>query len=105
MAVDSDPKLQSELAMVFVEDCPRMLSELDKALQARYLGAVEAAAHALKSSLGNFGKSEAFHAAARLEHTAFHGNLADVKRIALLLVDEVQQLARELAGKAHKASA
>ncbi|HEV8524158.1 MAG TPA: Hpt domain-containing protein [Terriglobales bacterium] len=105
MAVDNDPEVQSELAMVFVEDCPRMLSDLDKALQARDLGAVEAAAHALKSSLGNFGKTEAFQAAARLEHMAFHGSLADVKRIALSLAEEVQRLSRELAGKAHKASA
>jgi len=102
MAVDGDPELQSELAMIFVQDCPRMLSELDKALQAHDFGAVEAAAHALKSSLGNFGKREAFQAAARLEHTAFHGTLADVKRIALLLVEEVQRLSRELAGTAHK---
>lgn len=102
MALDGESELQSELAMTFVEDCPRMLAELHKALQEHDLGAVEVAAQALRSSLGNFGKSEAFQAAARLEHVAFYGNLSDVKRIALLLIEEVQQLSRELAGAAHK---
>ena len=63
----SDPELRKELAELFLEDCPRLLSEIRQALTQHNGAALKIAAHTLKGSAGVFRVSPAYEAAFRLE--------------------------------------
>jgi len=73
--VDGDLELLHKLVEVFWEDCPRMLSDIRKALDARSSKALLSAAHALKGSLSYFGANSALQAALRLEILGRQGTL------------------------------
>jgi HPt (histidine-containing phosphotransfer) domain-containing protein len=73
--VGGDEDLLREIAEIFLDECPDALSEVKQAIDATDAGALQNAAHALKGSVGNFGASEAYEAALRLEMMGRNGNL------------------------------
>ncbi len=66
--LEGDPELRQELAAMFLEDCPRLLSEIHAAMLAEDGPALKLAAHTLKGSAGVFRVQAAFDAALRMEH-------------------------------------
>jgi PAS domain S-box-containing protein len=67
--------LVNSLIRTFREDSPKMLRRIHEALTSRDATRVVEAAHALKGSVGNFGKTQAFDTARQLELTAREGPL------------------------------
>jgi signal transduction histidine kinase/DNA-binding response OmpR family regulator len=65
--VDGDMALITELAGLFLSECPERLAEIRQAISQRDAPRLKRGAHTLKGSVGNFGTSGAFEAAARLE--------------------------------------
>jgi len=65
--VGGDKELLREIAVLFIEDCPRALAEIQEAITARDAAKLENAAHALKGSVANFGARDAVESAFRLE--------------------------------------
>lgn len=65
--VGGDEELLREIAALFLEECPRMMADIQAAVLAGDAESLERAAHSLKGSVGNFGARRAFRAAARLE--------------------------------------
>jgi len=63
-----DPELRKELAAMFLEDCPRLLSEIRSAVTQHDGPSLKFAAHTLKGSVGVFKVQPAFDAALRMEH-------------------------------------
>ena len=63
-----DPELRQELAVMFLEDCPKLLSEIRAAMTQHDGPALKHAAHTLKGSAGVFKVQPAFDAALRMEH-------------------------------------
>jgi HPt (histidine-containing phosphotransfer) domain-containing protein len=63
-----DPELRKELAAMFLEDCPKLLSEIRAALTQHDGPGLKLAAHTLKGSAGVFKVQPAFDAALRMEH-------------------------------------
>lgn len=63
-----DPELRRELAAMFLEDCPKLLSEIRTALTQRDGPSLKHAAHTLKGSAGVFKVPPAYDAALRMEH-------------------------------------
>ena len=74
-----DPNLLRRLADVFRNDCPRMLAEVRKALQAGNAEAVARAAHAFKGAAANFGVADIVEIARRAEAAGREGNLIKAK--------------------------
>jgi CheY-like chemotaxis protein len=70
-----DRDLLKELQQTFVEECPRVSSELYQHLHARDSVALADAAHALKGMLSTFSAIGAQHAAEALELAAMAGDL------------------------------
>jgi two-component system sensor histidine kinase/response regulator len=68
--VGGDPQLLAEIAVLFLQDLPRGMGELRKAVAARDAAAIERHAHSLKGSVSNFGAQEARDAAQDLETQA-----------------------------------
>jgi two-component system sensor histidine kinase/response regulator len=63
-----DLELRQELAAMFLEDSPRLLSEIRDAMNQHDGPALKFAAHTLKGSAGVFRVQPAFEAALRMEH-------------------------------------
>ena len=76
--VGGDAQLLGEIAGLFLQDLPRGLGEIRKAVAARDALAIERHAHALKGSVSNFGAQEASDAAQELETKARAGSLAGI---------------------------
>src|ERR1700676_1488611 len=65
--VGGDRQLLREIAVLFIEECPRAFAEIQAAVAAGNAVRLEHAAHALKGSVANFGARNAVEAAFRLE--------------------------------------
>ena len=63
-----EPELRKELATMFLEDCPKLLSEIRGAMTQQDGTALKLAAHKLKGSTGVFRVQSAFDASLRMEH-------------------------------------
>jgi two-component system, sensor histidine kinase and response regulator len=74
--VGGDVGLLKELAVVFIDECPRWLAGIRNGLARGDAGQVKAAAHPLKGSLGTFAAKGPHEAALALETMARHGQLA-----------------------------
>ena len=65
--VGGDLDLLREIAVLFLDECPRALREIHQAVAGENAAKLENAAHSLKGSVANFGASAAVAAALRLE--------------------------------------
>jgi CheY-like chemotaxis protein len=90
-------KLARKMVRAFLQDCPRMLNAIRRAVRARNPEAIRSAAHALKGASGNWGPNGAFEAAANLERTAKNGNLSAVDAEFDRVKSELSLLRRKLA--------
>ena len=100
--VDGDVALLQELVTMFLEDCPRMMAEIEDAVGRADAGAVSRAAHALKGSIGNFASGGPFEAARQLEELGREGTVAGLNDAWVALRDAVarfQPALVELAGQ------
>jgi HPt (histidine-containing phosphotransfer) domain-containing protein len=70
-----DDEFFREIATVFLEDFPRMLSELRDACTCQDLAALRTTAHAFKGAISHFTDGDAYAAAATLERLAQTGQL------------------------------
>jgi PAS domain S-box-containing protein len=90
--VDGDAKLLEELAGLFLADSARLLSTVEEAVAHGDAEALEHAAHALKSSVGNFAANAAYASAAKLEMLGRHGNVAEAQEAYAALQQEIERL-------------
>jgi two-component system sensor histidine kinase/response regulator len=102
--VGDDPEFLVEIADVFLEDCPKLLSDIRTAISQQDARRLEHAAHTLKGSVANFGAEPARAAAFRLEVLGRTGKLAEAPDACQLLEGEIERfnqalvtLARQLA--------
>jgi HPt (histidine-containing phosphotransfer) domain-containing protein len=72
-----DQDLLREIAGLFVEDCPRQLDDLGRALDRGDAAVAQRAAHTIKGSVGNFGAPAVVELAGRIEGHAKNGRLAE----------------------------
>lgn len=97
--VGGDAELLGELAQLFLDDYPRLLTNLKNAAADQDAAALERAAHTLKGSVSNFGAQEVFDAAYRLELlgrnqelSALTESIAALENALALLRPELQAL-------------
>ncbi|MEO8098132.1 MAG: Hpt domain-containing protein [Acidobacteriota bacterium] len=76
--VGGDTELLKELGELFMEEYPRILTELRAAYSKHDANGVERSAHGLKGSVANFGAQSAVDAAFRIEQMGRQGNLQEV---------------------------
>jgi len=97
--VEGDRSLLVDLVKLFFEDCPRLLRALRQAAQRRDAKRLEEAAHALKSSLGNFAAHDALAAVGSLEIMGRQGgDLAEAREACRALEAEIERLRPVLEG-------
>jgi two-component system sensor histidine kinase/response regulator len=96
--VDGDEGLLADLAKLFCEESPKLLSAVQDAVAKRDIAALKRAAHSLKGSISTFAARDATEAALRLEDLARAGELAGAEDAYRLLVAQVERLKQALEG-------
>jgi PAS domain S-box-containing protein len=102
--VDGDRDLLKEVAGLFFEDTPRLMTEIRNAVERADAQALERSAHTLKGSVGNFGAKRAFDLAYNLEQMGRNGDYARAMEVfgqleqqIALLVPALESLMKEKA--------
>ncbi len=90
--LDGDEDLLREIAGLFLDNCPRMLSDIRQAVADRDSRALERAAHALKGSVSNLSARAAFEAVLRLEEMSRKGDLTRAEDACAALEQEIERL-------------
>jgi two-component system, sensor histidine kinase and response regulator len=94
--VDGDEGLLADLAKLFCEESPKLLSTVQDAVKKRDAAALKRAAHSLRGSMSTFAAREATEAASRLEELARVGELVNADDAYALLVAQVERLKQAL---------
>jgi HPt (histidine-containing phosphotransfer) domain-containing protein len=79
--VGGDLELLREIAMLFLDDYPKSLRELRRAVESGDAKGVERSAHGLKGSVSNFGARPAVEAALQLETMGRMQKLVQVEQV------------------------
>jgi len=87
--LDGDMELLAELAGLFIQESPKLLSAIQQAIEQDDAQGLERAAHALKGSVGNFAIPTAVKAALTLETMGREGNLASADTAYAVLQKEI----------------
>ncbi len=91
-SVDGDVEFLRELVEMFIEDYPRLLSEIREAVTRGDSKALESTAHTLKGSVGNFDAKAVFKAALKLENMGRNEDLSHAEEAYAALEKEFERL-------------
>ena len=94
--IDYDREHMHELALIFLEEYPRLSDRLRSALETGDSKALERAAHSFKGSAGIFSAARAVAAAQRLEDIGRAGDLADAREALEALQQELVSVKHSL---------
>ncbi len=94
--VGGDRQLLAELVNIFLDECPKMLGQIQDAIRDGDGEALWKASHTLKGSVGNFAAPAAFEAALRLEKIGRAGVIAEAEAALLELEAELETLRESL---------
>lgn len=94
--VGGDEQLLQEVALLFLDDYPKVLEDIHTAIQAKNPQALERAAHTLKGSVANFGAEDVVEAAFVLESMGRSGDLAKAMECYLRLDTLLKRLRPDL---------
>jgi len=88
--------LLREIAILFIEQCPGALAEIQDAVTRGDAARLENAAHALKGSVANFGARDAVEAAFRLEQMGRTNQMSEAEEMLRKLEGALSAVCREL---------
>ena len=94
--VGGDEELLREIAVLFLEDYPSLMSKIQKAIVVNDACGLERAAHSLKGSVANFGSDAAYQAALDLEQIGRSRNLEGVADALAHLIAVMSYVCPEL---------
>jgi two-component system sensor histidine kinase/response regulator len=95
--VDGNKRLMRDLAKLFLAECPKFLSRIERAVAEHDSHGLAFAAHTLKGSLSNLAARPASDVALQLEKMALQGNLNNAAEVYAVLETEIGRLEPELA--------
>ncbi len=94
--VGGDEELLREIAVLFLEDCPSLMTKIDQAVNANDATNLERAAHSLKGSVANFGSDAAYQAAFDLEQIGRSKNMEQAREAHARLISVMDEVCPEL---------
>jgi two-component system, sensor histidine kinase and response regulator len=101
--VEGDRQLLAEMAELFLEECPKLMADVQAAVTGGDAPALIRAAHTLKGSAANFGAHQAFEAAQELERMGRSGNLQLANPACHRLEEALERVRMALEGLAVEA--
>jgi len=94
-AVDGDWDLLRDVVDAFLEECPGLMSDIQKAIETDDTAWLRRTAHTLKGAMRTFGASQAGDAAWELEQMGASGELIEVNECLATLKKKVDELVPE----------
>jgi two-component system, sensor histidine kinase and response regulator len=95
---DGDIELTRELAEMFINECPRHLTDIRAAISDGNAKALEHSAHTLKGSVGNFSTTGAHESALKLEMLGKSGSVTGAPEILKVLEEQLAKFNQLLSG-------
>jgi two-component system, sensor histidine kinase and response regulator len=95
--VDGNVELLRELVAIFVEDCPKWMTDIRAAIKRGDALGLRYSAHQLRGSVSNFGTPAAYQSACQLEQAAGAGDLTWAADIYSSLDRAIHRFQEELA--------
>jgi two-component system, sensor histidine kinase and response regulator len=95
--VEGDEELLKEIVQLFIEDCPRLMGQMQDCVRENNAAGLRLAAHTMKGSLGYFGPSQACALASELEILGRDGRLEQAAPLCEALLAKLNQLQPALA--------
>jgi two-component system sensor histidine kinase/response regulator len=92
LRVEGDEGLLADLAKLFCDESPRMLSVIQDAIKLKNADALARGAHSLKGSVATFSAQQAFDLALKLERLGRANDFADAERVFGLLSAEIEHV-------------
>ena|GEM_PF-778634 len=92
-------KTLKELAQLFLDECPKMIGEIEQAISSENAKALRRAAHTLKGSAAIFAATPVVEAAYQVESIGREGNLEEVEEAIVVLKAELKLLTPDLIEK------
>jgi two-component system, sensor histidine kinase and response regulator len=90
--VGDDMELLTDMAELFLDDCPRLMSEIRESITRQDSKVLEHSAHTLKGSASNFSAASVVEAAFRLEQMGRDGDITHAEAAYATLEQEMQRL-------------
>ena len=100
--VGGDEQLLREIAVLFLEDYPSLITQIEKAVAESDAHNLERAAHSLKGSVANFGSDAAYQAAFDLEQMGRSKDLQNMHEAHARLVTVMSHVCPELKALSHE---
>ena len=100
--VEGDEDLLEEIVQLFIEDCPRLVGQMEESLREKNAAGLRLAAHTLKGSLSYFGPSQACALACELEILGRDDCLEQAVPFHEALLAKLNELQPVLAGLIRK---
>ena len=94
--VGGDEELLREIAGLFLEDYPSLITQIEQAVATGDANGLERAAHSLKGSIANFGSEAAYQASLDLEQIGRSKDLTKMHEALARLVEVMTQVTPEL---------
>jgi two-component system, sensor histidine kinase and response regulator len=95
--MDGDKEILVAVINLFLENCPKLMRQIDNAVKLRSSKLLERYAHRLRGSLDLFSSNAASQAALELEKSGRENNLGNIDQAILILRKEIGQLLPALA--------
>jgi len=90
--VEGDRELGQEIMQMFLDQCPKTLSEIDEAMRRGDLDSLGRQAHSIKGTVGIFGARDSHAAALGLETAARSGDMGTIRQAWTQLKQEINRL-------------
>lgn len=94
--VDGDTDLLKDIISIFIETYPEQIEQIKKTIDNSNAKELRETAHALKGSVGSFGKNSTYELAYQLETLGQRGDMKDSREVFSQLVVELASLKDEL---------
>src|SRR5690606_35576321 len=91
-----DPDILRELSVMFLEDCPRLMTSIREAIDGRNASNLKLSGHTLKGSAGVFRDQTAFDAAFHMEQIGRDANWNHAESAWTTLTAEMKRLSGKL---------
>jgi two-component system, sensor histidine kinase and response regulator len=94
--LDGNEELLEQITPIFLEDCPKQMAAIGKAIRNGNGEKIRFAAHALKGSVGNFRATRAVELAQRVEDAGKADNVSAAQELLPALEQEITRVQDEL---------
>jgi two-component system sensor histidine kinase/response regulator len=90
--VDGDIELLMDMVELFIDDCPKLMSNIKNAIEKKDSNELKRSSHTLKGSVSNFSADSVFDIALELEFMGRNNDMSNAEKAYTNLEREIERL-------------